>query len=74
MAMSGGVVMADPLLLTVAQMRRIEPYFPLSRGIATVDNRLVIDRVTLVIANGLRWPAGALRVAKLDVSFTAIDR
>ena len=49
--------MADPLLLTVAQMRRIEPYFPLSRGIATVDNRLAIDRVTLVIANGLRWRA-----------------
>jgi hypothetical protein len=26
--------MADLLLLTEAQMRRIEPYFPLSHGVA----------------------------------------
>ena len=29
--------MSDLLLLSEAQMRRIEPYFPLSHGIARVD-------------------------------------
>ena len=35
----GGIAMADLLLLSDAQMRRIEPYFPLSHGIAglTID-------------------------------------
>ena len=29
--------MSDVFLLSEAQMRRIEPYFPLSHGIARVD-------------------------------------
>jgi hypothetical protein len=40
MVMSGGIVMADLLLLSEAQMRRIEPYFPLSHGL----RGLTIDR------------------------------
>ena len=47
--------MADLFLLSQAQMRRIEPYFPLSHGIARVDDRRVISAIIYVIRNGLRW-------------------
>jgi transposase len=47
--------MSDLFLLSVAQMRRIEPYFPLSHGIARVDDRKVISGIIFVIRNGLRW-------------------
>jgi len=33
--------MSDLFLLSKAQMRRIEPYFPLSHGIPPVDDRRV---------------------------------
>ena len=47
--------MSDLLLLSDAQMRRIEPYFPLSHGIARVDDRRVLSGILFVIRNGLRW-------------------
>jgi transposase len=47
--------MADLFLLSEAQMRRIKPYFPLSHGIARVDDRRVISGIIYVIKNGLRW-------------------
>ncbi len=47
--------MEDLFLLSVAQMRRIEPYFPLSHGVARVDDRRVISGIIFVIKNGLRW-------------------
>ncbi len=47
--------MADLFLLPEAQMRRIERYFPLSHGIARVDDRRVVSGVVFVIRNGLRW-------------------
>lgn len=47
--------MSDVFLLTETQMRRIEPYFPLSHGIARVDDRRVISGIVFVIRNGLRW-------------------
>jgi putative transposase len=34
MASLGGAAMSDLFLLAEAQMRRIEPYFPLSHGVA----------------------------------------
>jgi transposase len=55
MAVSGGIAMADLLLLSEAQMRRIEPHFPLSHGVARVDDRRVISGIVFVIRNGLRW-------------------
>src|SRR5690606_3369836 len=55
MVMSGGIAMDDFLLLSEAQMRRIEPYFPLSHGIARVNDRRVISGIIYVIRNGLRW-------------------
>jgi transposase len=46
--------MSDLFWLSVAQMRRIEPYFPLSHGIARVDDRKVISGI-IFVRNGLRW-------------------
>ena len=47
--------MSDLFWLSEAQMRRIEAYFPLSHGIARVDDRRVISGIIFVIRNGLRW-------------------
>ena len=47
--------MADLFLLSQAQMRRIERYFPLSHGIARVDDRRIVSAIVFVIRNGLRW-------------------
>ena len=41
--------MADLFLLSQAQMRRIEPYFPLSHGVARVDDRRVISGIVFVL-------------------------
>jgi putative transposase len=47
--------MDDLFLLSEAQMRRLEPYFPLSHGIPRVDDRRVVSGIVFVIRNGLRW-------------------
>jgi transposase len=47
--------MGDLFWLSKAQMRRIEPYFPLSHGMPRVDDRKVISGIIFVIRNGLRW-------------------
>ena len=47
--------MADVFLLSPAQMRRIKPFFPLSRGVPRVDDRRVVSGIVFVIRNGLRW-------------------
>ena len=47
--------MSDLFLLSQAQMRRIKLYFPLSHGIARVDDRRIVSAIVFVIKNGLRW-------------------
>jgi putative transposase len=47
--------MSDLIWLSEVQMRRIEPYFPLSRGSPRVDDRRVISGIIFVIRNGLLW-------------------
>lgn len=47
--------MSVPFPLTPAQMRRIRPHFPLSRGVPRVDDRRVISGIALVIKGGLLW-------------------
>lgn len=42
-------------LLKESQLERIKPYFPLSHGIARVDDRLVISGIIYVLRNGLQW-------------------
>jgi len=55
MVTQGGVAMSDLFWLSEAQMRRLEPYFPLSHGVPRVDDRRVISGIIFVIRNGLRW-------------------
>jgi transposase len=47
--------MSDLFWLTDAQLRRIEPYFPLSHGVPRVDDRRILSGIIFVIRNGLRW-------------------
>jgi putative transposase len=47
--------MDDLFLLSEAQMRRINPHFPQSHGIARVHDRRVVSGIVFVIRNGLRW-------------------
>ena len=47
--------MSDLIWLSEAQMRRIEPYFPLPHGVPRVDDRRIIGGIIFVIRNGLRW-------------------
>jgi transposase len=47
--------MSVPFLLTPAQMERIRPHFPRSRGIPRVDDRRVLSGIIFVIKGGLRW-------------------
>src|ERR1700733_3113577 len=57
--------MADLFLLSEAQMRRIEGYFPLSHGIARVDDRRIVcaivfcdqERIALAGRAARLWPA-----------------
>ena len=42
-------------LLSEAQMRRLEPHFPLSHGVPRVDDRRILSGILFVIRNGLRW-------------------
>ena len=47
--------MSDLYWLTRAQLKRIEPYFPLSHGIPRVDDLRVISGIIHVIKRGLQW-------------------
>lgn len=47
--------MSELFWLSEAQMRRIEPYFPLSHGVPRVDDRRILSGIIFVIRNGLRW-------------------
>jgi transposase len=47
--------MSDQFWLTKAQLKRIEPFFPQTRGIPCVDDRRVVSGIVHVIRNGLRW-------------------
>jgi putative transposase len=47
--------MSDLIWLNDVQMGRISPYFPLSHGVARVDDRRVVSGIIFVIRNGLRW-------------------
>ena len=45
--------MSEVWLLSEAQMRRIEPFFPLFHGVSRVDDRRVISGIIFVLKNGL---------------------
>ena len=48
-------------MLSEVQMRRLQPFFPVQRGLRRVDDRRVISGIIYVIRYGLQWkdaPAG----------------
>jgi putative transposase len=47
--------MSNLFWLSEAQMRQIEPYFPLSHGVSRVDDRRIVSGIIFVIRNDLRW-------------------
>jgi len=47
--------MNDLFWLTDAQIARLSPFFPKSRGRARVDDRRVLSGIVFVNSNGLRW-------------------
>ena len=47
--------MSDLFWLSEAQIERIAPHFPRSRGRSRVDDRRVLSGILHVIRNGLRW-------------------
>ncbi|CAN7541007.1 IS5 family transposase [Pararhizobium sp. LjRoot255] len=47
--------MSDLFLLSERQMARISPHFPLSHGVARVDDQRVVSGIVYVIRNGLQW-------------------
>ena len=47
--------MSELWLLSEAQMRRIELYFPLPHGVLRVDDRRVVSGIIFVIRNRLCW-------------------
>jgi transposase len=49
------LLLSEVWMLSEAQMRRIEPYFPRSHGIPRVDDRRIVSGIIFVIRNGLRW-------------------
>ena len=49
-----GAAMSDLIWLSEAQMRRIEPFFPLSHGVPRVDDRRIISGIVHMIRNGLQ--------------------
>lgn len=47
--------MSNLYWLTQAQMKRLRPFFPKSRGRARVDDRRVLSGIIFINRNGLRW-------------------
>jgi hypothetical protein len=47
--------MSDQFWLTKAQLKRLGPFFPRTRGVPRVDDRRVVSGIVHVIRNGLRW-------------------
>jgi len=47
--------MPDQFWLTKAQVKRIQPFFPQTRGMPRVDDRRVVSGIIQAIRNGLRW-------------------
>ena len=47
--------MSDLFWLSEAQVERLRPYFPKSRGKARVDDRRVLSWIIFIRRNGLMW-------------------
>jgi putative transposase len=68
-----------PFLLTTAQMQRLSPHFPRSRGIPRVDDRRVLSGIIMSSATACsgethRLPTGRTRRSTIASSAGVFDR
>ena len=50
--------MSELYWLTEAQVDRLRPFFPKSRGVPRVDDRRVLSGIIYIQRNGLMWSEG----------------
>jgi hypothetical protein len=53
-----GDIMSNLYWLTEAQMERLRPYFPTSRGRARVDDRRILSGIIFINRNGVNDGSG----------------
>ncbi|MFT3690220.1 MAG: transposase [Paenirhodobacter sp.] len=51
--------MGEVFWLTDAQMERLRPFFPKSRGRSRIDDRRVLSGIIFIQRNGLMWSEAA---------------
>ncbi len=61
--------MSELFMLSRAQMKAIEPWFPLAHGKPRVNDRRVISGIIYVIRNGLRWKDAPMRYDRCAHTF-----
>lgn len=64
--------MSDLIMLSKAQMRRIEPYCSLSDGMPRVDDQRILSGIIFVIRNCLRWRDARLPTVRTRRSIIAL--
>ncbi len=64
--------MTDLFLLAAAQCAVSEPYFPLSHGIARVDDRRMISRIVFVIETDFAGVMRRLSMARIRRSIIGL--
>ncbi|MBC6412830.1 MAG: IS5 family transposase [Hyphomonadaceae bacterium] len=62
------------MLLLEQQLARIEPFFPLPRGVGRVDDCKVISGIIHVIRNGLRWRDAPLEYGSCKTLYNRFKR
>nr|VFJ48288.1 MAG: Putative transposase of IS4/5 family (DUF4096) [Candidatus Kentron sp. FW]VFJ53504.1 MAG: Putative transposase of IS4/5 family (DUF4096) [Candidatus Kentron sp. FW] len=55
LVVEGDIIMGELFRLTRTQLSKIEPYFPVSRGVPRVDDLRVISGIIHVLKRGLQW-------------------
>jgi len=61
--------MSDLVWLSNAQMRRLEPFFPLSHGVPRVDDRRIVSGIVFVIRNAVRLCSGMRTESRQNRAF-----
>ena len=74
MVCKGDFAMGDTFMLSEEGLARIEPFFPLPRGVAPVDDCKVISGTIHVIRNGPRWRDAPLEYGSCKALYNRFKR
>ncbi|MBC6403428.1 MAG: transposase, partial [Hyphomonadaceae bacterium] len=66
--------MGDLFMLSEEGLVRIEPFFPLPRGVARVDDCKVVSGIIHVIKNGLPWRDASLEYGPYKTLYNRFKR